>query len=255
MRFPIKLGLIGATLLALLAWPLAAQQISIDRPGVQEIIAGTNVTVDATDPSAPIVSATGGGGGDVTNPLDANLDVGGFAVIGADDAVGGTDGGPVNIKAGDGTTGAGGGVDIRGGIGATYGGGFVLTGGDGGIDGGQLDIAGGQGAVNGGGIEAAGGVGVAGDGGKVEFAGGGGEVNGGPAQFFGGQGNTGNGGLITFTPGSGAVDGGDLSIALPPPGSGRQGLVIISGLPSSDPGVSGALYMTCVVECTLMISP
>ena len=31
--------------------------------GVQEVVAGTNVTVDNTDPTRPIVSATGGGGG------------------------------------------------------------------------------------------------------------------------------------------------------------------------------------------------
>jgi len=32
-------------------------------PGVQSIVAGTNVTVDNTDPANPIVSASGGGGG------------------------------------------------------------------------------------------------------------------------------------------------------------------------------------------------
>lgn len=32
-------------------------------PGVLEVVAGTNVTVDNTDPERPIVSATGGGGG------------------------------------------------------------------------------------------------------------------------------------------------------------------------------------------------
>lgn len=34
-------------------------------PGVLEVVAGTNVTVDNTDPQRPIVNATGGGGGKV----------------------------------------------------------------------------------------------------------------------------------------------------------------------------------------------
>jgi hypothetical protein len=34
--------------------------------GVQSVVAGTNVTVDNTDPANPIVSATGGGGGGLT---------------------------------------------------------------------------------------------------------------------------------------------------------------------------------------------
>ena len=35
--------------------------------GVQSVVAGTNVTVDNTDPANPIVSATGGGGGGLYN--------------------------------------------------------------------------------------------------------------------------------------------------------------------------------------------
>ena len=39
---------------------------------VQSVVAGTNITVDATDPQNPIVSATGGGGsGDVVGPSSA----------------------------------------------------------------------------------------------------------------------------------------------------------------------------------------
>jgi hypothetical protein len=37
---------------------------------VQSIVAGTGVTVDDTDPANPIISATGGGGGDITNMAD-----------------------------------------------------------------------------------------------------------------------------------------------------------------------------------------
>lgn len=36
--------------------------------GVQSVVAGTNVTVDATDPANPIVSAAGGGGGGGAEP-------------------------------------------------------------------------------------------------------------------------------------------------------------------------------------------
>lgn len=37
--------------------------------GVQSVVAGTNVTVDNTDPANPVVSATGGGGGSATPPM------------------------------------------------------------------------------------------------------------------------------------------------------------------------------------------
>lgn len=38
--------------------------------GIQSIVAGTNVTVDSTDPYNPIVSATGGGGGGAVNSVN-----------------------------------------------------------------------------------------------------------------------------------------------------------------------------------------
>lgn len=37
--------------------------ILLDAPGVRSVVAGTNVTVDNTDPTNPVVSASGGGGG------------------------------------------------------------------------------------------------------------------------------------------------------------------------------------------------
>jgi hypothetical protein len=45
--------------------------------GVQSIVAGTNITVDDTDPENPIVSSTGGGGGAVTS---VNSDIGAVIV-------------------------------------------------------------------------------------------------------------------------------------------------------------------------------
>lgn len=38
--------------------------------GIQSIVAGTNVTVDSTDPYNPIVSATGGGGGGAVDSVN-----------------------------------------------------------------------------------------------------------------------------------------------------------------------------------------
>lgn len=40
--------------------------------GVQSVVAGTNVTVDATDPANPIVSASGGGGGSANSQSFSN---------------------------------------------------------------------------------------------------------------------------------------------------------------------------------------
>lgn len=51
------------------------QQGPQGEPGlIQSVVAGTNVTVDATDPANPIVSASGGGGG--TGTVDSVNDVG-----------------------------------------------------------------------------------------------------------------------------------------------------------------------------------
>lgn len=42
--------------------------------GIQSVVAGTNVTVDATDPLNPIVSASGGGGGGTWGSITGDLD-------------------------------------------------------------------------------------------------------------------------------------------------------------------------------------
>lgn len=52
-------------------------------PGVQSVVAGTNVTVDNTDPKNPIVSATGGGGGG--GAVDSVNGQTGVVVLDADD--------------------------------------------------------------------------------------------------------------------------------------------------------------------------
>lgn len=46
-------------------WPdvIISDSATSGTPGIQSIVAGTNVTVDDTDPLNPVVSATGGGGG------------------------------------------------------------------------------------------------------------------------------------------------------------------------------------------------
>lgn len=46
-------------------WPdvIISDSATSGTPGIQSVVAGTNVTVDDTDPLNPIVSATGGGGG------------------------------------------------------------------------------------------------------------------------------------------------------------------------------------------------
>jgi len=49
----------------------------LENGAIQSIVAGTNVTVDNTDPLNPIVSASGGGGG--SQDLQSVLDEGGFA--------------------------------------------------------------------------------------------------------------------------------------------------------------------------------
>lgn len=47
-------------------WPdeIISDAATSGTPGIQSVVAGTNVTVDGTDPANPIVSATGGGGSD-----------------------------------------------------------------------------------------------------------------------------------------------------------------------------------------------
>lgn len=53
--------------------------------GVQSVIAGTNITVDSSDPQNPVVSATGGGGG---GAVDSVNDQTGVVVLTLDDVVG-----------------------------------------------------------------------------------------------------------------------------------------------------------------------
>lgn len=55
--------------------------------GVQAIVAGSNVTVDSTDPQNPIVSATGGGGGGAVDSVNGQT---GVVVLDLDDVVGDT---------------------------------------------------------------------------------------------------------------------------------------------------------------------
>lgn len=47
-------------------WPdvIISDSATSGTPGIQSVVAGTNVTVDDTDPLNPVVSATGGGGSD-----------------------------------------------------------------------------------------------------------------------------------------------------------------------------------------------
>lgn len=55
--------------------------------GVQSIVAGTNVTVDASDPQNPVVSATGGGGGGAVDSVNGQT---GVVELSLDDVVGDT---------------------------------------------------------------------------------------------------------------------------------------------------------------------
>jgi hypothetical protein len=59
--------------------PETTQTLTVDRSGgVLEVVAGTNVTVDNTNPLRPIVSSSGGGGG-VT--LDTNQTITGYKIF------------------------------------------------------------------------------------------------------------------------------------------------------------------------------
>lgn len=53
--------------------------------GVQSIVAGTNVTVDSSDPQNPVVSATGGGGGGAVDSVNGKT---GIVELTLDDVVG-----------------------------------------------------------------------------------------------------------------------------------------------------------------------
>src|SRR5690606_537971 len=58
------------------------QEIANIDVGVQSVVAGTNVTVDNTDPANPIVSASGGGGGGAVDSVNGQT---GVVVLDADD--------------------------------------------------------------------------------------------------------------------------------------------------------------------------
>lgn len=58
------------------------QEIANIDIGVQSIVAGTNVTVDDTDPANPIISASGGGGGGAVDSVNGQT---GEVVLGAED--------------------------------------------------------------------------------------------------------------------------------------------------------------------------
>lgn len=122
---------------------------------------------------------------------------------------------PINIFAGTNTSGDGAALN--------------LTAGDGG------------GTGEGGAVTVSGGGGSGAPGGAFTGISGGGTV-GGDFSFNGGSGSTGRGGHVNLTPGGGATNGGDLKVSLPAAGSGRQGLFIVTGLPTADPSVSGALW-------------
>jgi len=113
--------------------------------------------------------------------------------------------------------------------------------GDGSGAGGSVDIAGGDGAA-GGDANLTGGAGSSADGGAINITGGNGITLGGDILLTCGNATTGTGGNLYFSTGTSASShAGDL-IYLPGSGSGgRNGLVLLN-LPSTNPGVAGALW-------------
>jgi hypothetical protein len=81
---------------------------------VQSVVAGTNVTVDSTDPANPIVSATGGGG---SSTFDGLIDVDVYAAVDGDVPI--YDSATGTWVAGP-QTGGGGGSGGSGGVGVTH---------------------------------------------------------------------------------------------------------------------------------------
>lgn len=67
-------------------------------------------------------------------------------------------------------------------------------------------------------------------------------TTGGAAGLQGGASDVGRGGNTEIGPGVGATDGGDHIITLPAGGSGRQGLVIVHNMPTSDPLLDDAWW-------------
>lgn len=151
--------------------------------------------------------------GVVTNPMTANLDVDGYEITGNASNRG------ITLQGYNNTGGSGGLLELYSG------------------DGDGTFEAGGDFYAYAGTNTSSGGFG-----GNMEFGAGTGDTAG-SVVFYGGSGLAGKGGSVSFVPAGGSTDGGDLNINLPAAGSGRQGLVIITGLPTSDPGVSGALWV------------
>src|SRR5690625_121715 len=61
-----------------------AAQGDLADSAVQEVVAGTNVFVDASDPTRPVISASGGGGGGGGNVLSVNGQIGNVTLDAAD---------------------------------------------------------------------------------------------------------------------------------------------------------------------------
>lgn len=175
--------------------------------------------------------------GAVTNPLSADLDVGGFDIIGASPGSGA--GGAVEIRAGASTDDDGGVISVLGGDGDVNGGGITIN-------------AGSANTGEGGSFNANAGASTSGPGGSLGFSSGSGDTLGGDVVFNAGLGFTGPGGNIYFNSGGsfGSAQGGDITFNY---GSGgtRNGL-FFPNLPTSDPGVSGAAWVDGV---TVKISP
>lgn len=175
----------------------------------------------------PLAADLPGGGGGVTNPLSANLDTGGYEI--------GTASGPSGtnlvFRAGTSTADVGANSSLIGGNSdVAAGGAMILSGGEGATVGGTANILGGGGPDGGGNAQISGGYSSGANGGNVVLDGGGTGVA--------------NGGSVLINGGFGEVDGGDVLVNLPGAGTGRQGFFFINNLPSSDPGIPGALYHT-----------
>lgn len=178
-----------------------------------EVVTVTGAVDTVLDVRGFLFAPGSGGGGGVTNPLSANLDVGGFQIVGAD-ATGSDPGGSVEIVGGNAVDGDGGSAEFVGGESQTGQGGGVSIGAGQSTDGpgGNFNATAGDSATgNGGGIEISAGAGVAG--GSAELRGGIGSSAGGNATLYGGDSPTGEGGSVLFQGGEGDTGGGGASIA------------------------------------------
>lgn len=219
---------------------------------------------NGTAPAAHMAGATvttgwGGGGGGLTNPLTEALDFAGNDASGVT-SISGAAGQTLGLAAAAGAPGSTGrDLSLVAGAGDDGGGTAFLTGGGSGPGamGGMVAISGGEGNGVGAGGQArlvGGDGGADGQGGMAVVQGGGsgpGQTGAG-AYLRGGGGNHGGspGGEILATGGSSTDIGGSI-VLTPGVGDGSTGLVIINGLPSSDPGTPGSLYTLAGV---LMVS-